>query len=66
MTRKKAVNQPRTEGGKFSSPYGEKRGDAIAIRLPITLDTFARSQAEREGKTVQLWLMELVENKATE
>ncbi len=41
--------QPRTEGGKFRSPYPERRGEVIAMRLPASLDYLVRKEAERSG-----------------
>ncbi|MCT7970673.1 hypothetical protein [Laspinema olomoucense] len=43
------VSQPRTHEGKFGSPYREKRGAAIAMRLPVSLDALVRQQAEEKG-----------------
>lgn len=41
------AQQPRLASGKFGSPYKEPRGDAIAMRLPASLDKLVREEADR-------------------
>lgn len=57
----KAFKQPQSDvTGKFLSPYSENRGNPIALRLPLSLDGFARKAAEERGKSVQAFLADLV------
>lgn len=44
------MNQPRGQSGRFSSRYAERRGDAIALRLPLSLDQTLRQVVGWESK----------------
>jgi hypothetical protein len=52
--------QPRTEGGRFGSPYQERRGSALAMRLPASLDCLVREEAERRGVKPNQIIVEIV------
>ena len=43
--------QPRNAQSKFQSQYKERRGDAIALRLPVSLDEQVRTAANWLDKT---------------
>jgi hypothetical protein len=50
-------DQPRTELGKFSSYYKEPRGQAIAIRLPKSLDDWLVQHCQENGISKAEWLV---------
>ncbi|MGJ3250291.1 MAG: hypothetical protein ACFE0J_04025 [Elainellaceae cyanobacterium] len=54
------VNQPRTETGKFESTYSERRGQAIALRLPQSLDAEVRKvvgwQSAADNAALRAWV----------
>lgn len=45
------AEQPRNAKAKFQSQYKERRGDAIALRLPASLDEQVRAAAAWQDKT---------------
>lgn len=49
-------DQPRTELGQFGIKATEKKGDAIALRLPASLDAEVRAAAEAEGTALRDWV----------
>lgn len=51
------MSQPRAAGGKFGSQYKEKRGAAIALRLPISLDEAVRAAA---GEELKAWIEDAI------
>lgn len=54
------MNQPRTENGRFESKYNERRGSAIALRLPISLDMALRRavgwSSREDNAALKAWL----------
>lgn len=44
------ARQPRGSAGRFASHYSERRGDAIALRLPLSLDRGLRQQVGWQTK----------------
>jgi uncharacterized protein YhjY with autotransporter beta-barrel domain len=60
-------NQPRGEAGRFASMYEEKRGDAIALRLPASLDQALRQavgwQSKADNGTLKAWIEAAIEAK---
>jgi hypothetical protein len=50
-------DQPRSKEGKFSSYYQEPRGQAIAIRLPRTLDNWLTQHCQENGISKSEWLV---------
>ncbi|MBD0334941.1 MAG: hypothetical protein ICV62_05595 [Cyanobacteria bacterium Co-bin13] len=57
-------SQPRGEAGRFASMYEEKRGDAIALRLPVSLDQALRQavgwQSKADNATLKAWIEEAI------
>lgn len=45
-----ALRQPRGSAGRFASHYSERRGEAIALRLPLSLDRALRQQVGWQAK----------------
>lgn len=54
-------NQPRTEKGQFGQKTTEKRGDAIALRLPASLDAQVRTAAGWQSSADNTALRDWVE-----
>lgn len=54
------LEQPRTATGRFVSCYAERRGDAIALRLPQSLDRRLRDavgwQSKADNKALTAWV----------
>ncbi|MGJ3246818.1 MAG: hypothetical protein ACFE0I_12170 [Elainellaceae cyanobacterium] len=54
------VNQPRAETGKFERKYPERRGQAIALRLPQSLDAEVRKvvgwQSAADNAALKAWV----------
>jgi len=52
--------QPRTPTGQFVSGYAERRGAAIALRLPQSLDAQVRQavgwQSKADNKALTAWI----------
>lgn len=52
--------QPRAATGRFISCYPERRGDAIALRLPKSLDRQLRTavgwQSKTDNKALTAWV----------
>ena len=44
------AKQPRSANAKFQSQYKERRGDAIALRLPLSVDEKVRAAANWQDK----------------
>lgn len=53
------VAQP--HAGMFQSPYEERRGDAIALRLPVSLDAQVRQAAGWQSKADNIALRDWIE-----
>ncbi|MBD2259810.1 hypothetical protein [Pseudanabaena sp. FACHB-2040] len=64
------LNQPRGEAGRFASMYQEKRGDAIALRLPVSLDQALRQavgwQSKADNATLKAWIEDAIAAKLKE
>lgn len=54
-----AITQPRN-GGKFASPYKERRGNPISLRLPQSLDQHIRVVA---GPDLKDWVEQAIREK---
>jgi hypothetical protein len=54
------VDQPRTETGRFESKYEEPRGNAIALRLPQSLDVELRKvvgwNSKEDNAALKAWI----------
>ena len=52
--------QPRATQGRFASPYTERRGEAIALRLPQSLDQSLREivgwESKADNATLKAWV----------
>jgi hypothetical protein len=52
--------QPRATQGRFASPYAERRGEAIALRLPQSLDQSLREivgwQSKADNSSLKAWV----------
>ena len=61
------MQQPRTKKGKFGSPYPERRGKPISIRLPESLDQQLRElvgwQSSADNPKLKQWLEEAISDK---
>ena len=61
------MQQPRTKKGKFDSPYSERRGKPISIRLPESLDQQLRElvgwQSSADNPKLKQWLEEAITEK---
>ncbi|PSN19879.1 hypothetical protein C7271_04975 [filamentous cyanobacterium CCP5] len=59
--------QPRAATGRFVSCYAERRGDAIALRLPQSLDRRLRSavgwQSKADNKALTAWVEAAISEK---
>lgn len=55
-----STSQPRATQGRFASPYAERRGEAIALRLPQSLDQSLREivgwQSKADNATLKDWV----------
>ena len=53
-------SQPRATKGRFASPYPERRGEAIALRLPQSLDRSLREmvgwQSKADNASLKAWV----------
>lgn len=58
--RQPAADRPRAATGRFVSYYAEKRGDAIALRLPKSLDERLRHavgwRSKADNKALTTWI----------
>lgn len=59
-------DQPRSKEGKFSSYYNEPRGQAIAIRLPKSLDEWLTDYCEENNISKSEWLLSVAFNAISE
>lgn len=54
------VDQPRTAAGKFEQKYPEPRGEAIALRLPQSVDAELRQivgwSSKEDNPTLKAWV----------
>lgn len=61
------LNQPRGQAGRFASMYAEKRGDAIALRLPLSLDQALRQvvgwQSKADNAVLKAWVEDAIAQK---
>ncbi|MGF1570582.1 MAG: hypothetical protein ACFCVD_21325 [Nodosilinea sp.] len=52
--------QPRGQAGRFASPYPERRGETIALRLPQSLDRSLRRmigwQSKADNADLKAWI----------
>lgn len=55
-------DQPRSKEGKFESYYNEPRGQAIAIRLPKSLDDWLTQHCQEHGISKSEWLLSVAFN----
>ncbi len=59
-------DQPRSQEGKFSSYYNEPRGQAIAIRLPKSLDNWLSEYCQEHDISKSEWLLSVAFNAISE
>lgn len=60
------LSPPRGEAGRFASMYSERRGNAIALRLPLSLDQALRQVVGWESKDDNAVLKAWVEDAIAE
>ena len=58
-------DQPRTEKGQFGQKSTERRGDAIALRLPASLDAKVRQAAGWQSAADNISIVKAIEEPAT-
>lgn len=61
------VRQPRSASGRFISHYSERRGQAIALRLPQSLDQTLRQavgwRSKADNPVLTAWVMAAIQEK---
>lgn len=59
--------QPRAPRGRFASPYAERRGEAIALRLSQSLDQALRAtvgwRSKADNAALKAWVEEAIAEK---
>jgi hypothetical protein len=63
----KPRTQPRAQRGRFASPYNERRGAAIALRLPQSIDQSLRKivgwRSKADNPTLKAWVEAAIREK---
>jgi hypothetical protein len=61
------MKQPRQKTGKFASPYQERRGNPISLRLPQSLDEAMRAavswQSAEDNHKLKEWIEDAISQK---
>lgn len=55
--------QVRNERGRFDSPYKERRGDPISLRLPVSLDQKLRDRCGNDRAKIRAFIEEALREK---
>jgi hypothetical protein len=63
----KPRSQPRAQRGRFASPYSERRGAAIALRLPQSIDQSLRNivgwRSKDDNPNLKAWVEAAIREK---
>jgi hypothetical protein len=61
------MKQPRQKTGKFASPYQERQGNPISLRLPQSLDEAMRTavswQSAEDNHKLKKWIEDAIAQK---